>query len=183
MSCERLNNITNDMLDTLDLEEGYAKFKLEPLDLEAMINEIVEFLKPNYDNKGLDLKVVKPVEPLPKILADKQYLPQAWQNLVDNAEKYTFKGGLTISFSQPDKEHLRISFRDTGIGVVSEEKAHLFKDKFFRGERADKINTAGSGLGLFIVNNIIEGHNGTIEMKSEGPDKGTEFVVTLPVAK
>jgi len=53
----------------------------------------------------------------------------------------------------------------------------------FRGERADRANTAGSGLGLYIVKNIIDGHHGTIEVKSAGPDKGTEFVISLPVAK
>jgi len=183
ISCERLNNITNDMLDTLDLEEGYAKFILEPLDTAEIIDETVNFLKPNFDKKGLFLEFKKPEKSLPHVLGDKQYLPQSFQNLIDNAEKYTPKGGLTITLSQPDSNHIQISFKDTGIGVILQEKEHLFKDKFFRGERADKINTAGSGLGLYIVKNIIDGHHGTVGIKSAGPNQGTEFIVSLPVAK
>ena len=183
ISCERLNNITNDMLDTLGLEEGYAKFILEPLDTAEIIDETVNFLKPNFDKKGLFLEFKKPEKSLPHVLGDKQYLPQSFQNLIDNAEKYTPKGGLTITLSQPDSNHIQISFKDTGIGVILQEKEHLFKDKFFRGERADKINTAGSGLGLYIVKNIIDGHHGTVGIKSAGPNQGTEFIVSLPVAK
>jgi len=180
-SCERLTNLTNDMLDTLNLEQGKIKFKFADFNLLDSIEEIVQMLQPNFEKKGLYIKILKSPKSLSNIQADQRYLPQALQNIIDNAARYTKEGGLTISFKRPDKTHVQITFKDTGMGVTAKEKKYLFREKFFRGAKANYGYTNGTGLGLYFVGHIIAGHHGTIEIKSEGRDCGSEFIIILPI--
>jgi len=180
-SCEKLTNLTNDMLDTLNLEQGKIKFKFVDFDLYANVNELVEMLLPRFEKKGLYIKVLKPTKTLNTIQADKRYLPQALQNIIDNAARYTKEGGLTISFKRPDKKHIQIFFKDTGMGVTAEDKKYLFHEKFFRGKRRDHGYTSGTGLGLYLVDHIVAGHKGKVEVESEGRDRGSEFIITLTI--
>ncbi len=180
-SCEKLTNLTNDMLDTLNLEQGRIKFRFVKFNLLDSIKELVEMLRPRFEKKGLYVKILKPKKALTAIQADKLYLPQALQNIIDNAARYTKEGGLTISFKRLDKNHIQILFKDTGMGVTVEDKKYLFHEKFFRGKRANRGYTSGTGLGLYLAGHIIAGHHGKIEIESEGRDCGSEFIVTLPI--
>jgi len=106
LSAERLNNITNDMLDAMEVEGKFLKFNLERVSLENIIRETMDELKLNYDRKGLYLKLdVK--GRLPKIKVEPKYLKQALINLLDNAEKYTLKGGVEIKIKK-EKEFILI---------------------------------------------------------------------------
>jgi len=176
LSAERLNNITNDMLDAMEVEGKFLKFNLERVSLENIIRETMDELKPNYDRKGLYLKLnVK--GRLPKIKVEPKYLKQALMNLLDNAEKYTLKGGVEIKIKK-EKEFILIEIKDTGIGIAKNDQKKLFQ-KFSRTENAIKQNTTGSGLGLFIAKQIIDEHQGKIEISSEGVGKGTTVKVWL----
>ena len=177
LSAERLNNITNDMLDAMEVEGKFLKFNLELVSLEDIIKEVMKELTPNYDRKKLYLKLnVK--EKIPKIKAEPKYLKQALINLLDNAEKYTSKGGVKIEIKK-EKKFILIEIKDTGIGIAKKEQKKLFQ-KFSRTKRAEKQNTTGSGLGLFIVKQIVEEHQGKIEVSSEGAGKGTMVKAWLP---
>ncbi|MFH1049237.1 MAG: HAMP domain-containing sensor histidine kinase [Patescibacteria group bacterium] len=103
----------------------------------------------------------------------------AFMNLMDNSEKYTDKGGLTIAVGQYG-DNVKISFIDTGIGLSREDKKILFK-KFSRGAKSNYINPNGSGLGLFIIKQIIAKHHGKIKVTSDGEGKGATFAIILPV--
>ncbi len=184
LSAERLNNVTNDMLDAMEVESKFVKFNLESVSLENLMKKVMDELKPNYDKKELYLKLnVK--SKLPKIKAEPKYLKQALINLLDNAEKYTLKGGVEISIdlkvSGKNKEDkfVLIKIKDTGIGINKREQKKLFQ-KFSRAKNAMKQNVTGSGLGLFIAKEIIEEHQGKIELSSEGAGKGTTVKVWLP---
>ena len=80
-----------------------------------------------------------------------------------------------------DKRFIQISVKDSGLGLTKEDKKNLFK-LFHRGEEATSLHPNGSGLGLFIVKNLVELHKGTIKVKSEGRNKGTTFIIRLPIS-
>lgn len=181
LSIDRLSDITNAMLDTLNLERGRVKFQFEDFDLIKIIQDTIAVLKPNFEKKGLYLKFLPPKEKIPLVRADAKYLSQAFQNLIDNAEKYTEQGGLTIKLNMPDIKHIQLSFQDTGIGLEKEEQKYVFQEKFFRGKGGKEKYTGGTGLGLYLVKQIIDAHQGKIIVKSEGLNEGTEIIITIPI--
>jgi len=180
IAADRLKNTVNDMLDALELGRS-LELEFKPVDIISVIEEVVSTLKPNYDAKKLYLKIKKSKEKLSKIQASDKFLKQAIMNLVDNAEKYTKTGGTTISLGQPDKENMTIEIKDTGIGLMENDKKQILRTQFFRGDRAQDIAPNGSGLGLYIVKQIIDKHHGEIKIDSAGADQGTTFTIILPI--
>jgi len=116
---------------------------------------------------------------IPEIEADPKYLIHVFMNIIDNAEKYTERGGLEITVQHKD-DNVYIRFTDTGIGISEEDQKNLFQ-KFSRGRKSDLANPNGSGLGLFIAKQILDEHHGHIQASSLGDGKGATFVVELPV--
>ena len=179
MAANHLNNIVNDLLDAMELEGGHLKFLFRPVDLMTLINEVVEELKPNYDKKGLYLKVEKPSKSIPKVDAEQKYLKEAVMDVIDNAEKYTNKGGVTVRL-RIKGEQAEIEVQDTGIGVPKSDLPRL-SQKFSRGEKSSFQHANGSGLGLFIIRNIMNEHDGEVALQSEGEGKGTTVTLSLPI--
>jgi signal transduction histidine kinase len=179
ISTERLNNITNDMLDALELEGGFMKFQFKPVSLERVIRETIDMLKPNYNKKNLYINLNVKSKDLPKIELEPNYIRQVFLNLIDNACKYTKKGGVDIDIKRVQK-HIDVTIRDTGIGVSKSDQGKIFQ-KFTRGRNAIKENASGSGLGLFIAKRIVDEHQGKIEFHSAGIGKGSTVKVSLPV--
>lgn len=177
-NAERLNNLVNEMVIVME-SEGGMKLNFEKVDIEEIIKNNIELLNVNYEAKNLYLKYQKMEKSLPKIEADAKYLSNAFMNIIDNAEKYTQKGGLKITICKKD-DNIRIKFVDTGVGIKTEDRKNLFH-KFCRGAGSSLINPNGSGLGLYIIKQIITEHHGKIGFKSEGEGKGTAFTVELPV--
>lgn len=179
VSAERLNNITNDMLDALELEGGVFKFQFKQVSLEKIIKEAINTLKFNYDKKGLYINFNMKSKNMPNIEAEPNYIRQIFLNLIDNACKYTNKGGTDISIKKSGK-YAEIIVKDTGIGVSKKDQKKIFQ-KFTRSKEAIIENASGSGLGLFIVKKIIKAHYGKIEFYSEGKGKGSTVKIYLPV--
>ncbi len=177
-AANNLNNIVNDLLDAMELEGGQLNFTWEPVDVTALLQESVDTLKPSYDKKGLSIILNKP-SMLPKIEADSGYLRQVFLNIINNAEKYTQKGGLVIT-STLQTNRLEITFKDTGMGIDPAELPKLF-GKFIRGKKSALVHTDGSGLGLFIIKKIVEEHHGQVNLVSEGVGKGSTVRVILPL--
>ncbi len=179
-SANRLSNIVNDLLGAMELEGGHLNFQFTEVDLVEIINQIAEDLKPNYDKKGITLTIDVPKE-FPAIEAEPKMLHEALENIIDNAEKYTNKGGVTVTFSKKNK-HIIIEVKDTGIGIPKTDKPRLF-EKFSRGEKSSYQHTDGSGLGLFIAKNVVTEHHGDISVESQGEGKGTTVTITLPATQ
>lgn len=181
-NADRLNNIINDMLVAMEAE-GELKLVFGPVDAEKMIREVVEMFKANFEKRGLYIKFDKDKieKGMPMIEADPRNLYHVFMNVVDNAEKYTQKGGLDITLRR-DNDNISVKFADTGIGITAEDHENLFK-KFSRGKKSNNLNPNGSGLGLFIAKQIIDEHHGKIQVSSSGDGKGTTFVVTLPISQ
>jgi signal transduction histidine kinase len=180
-NANQLNNIVNDLLDAMELEGGTLNFRFAPVQLETLIEDVMKSLKLNYERKGLSLGFQHPSTPLPRVEADDRFLREALMNLVDNAEKYTPHGGVTIHVEAKGNT-MELSVTDTGIGIDPAEAPRLF-GKFVRGRRSSAIHTDGSGLGLYIIKRIVEGHHGQIRLDSPGVDKGTTVRVTLPLTQ
>jgi len=127
----------------------------------------------------LYIKYKKFGEHIPEIEADRNSLSHVFMNLIDNAEKYTEKGGLEITVYR-EEYNVYVRFFDTGVGLSDKDKETLFK-KFSRGQDSGRLNPNGSGLGLFIIKQILDEHHGKIQVSSLGRGKGATFVVSLPI--
>ncbi|OGZ18395.1 MAG: hypothetical protein A2Z68_02565 [Candidatus Nealsonbacteria bacterium RBG_13_38_11] len=179
ISNERMINLINDLLDVTRIEEGRYLYKPVLSD----IAEITEFVVKSYQElikrKKIKFDLKKPAGKMPKVLVDVEKIRLAIENLLNNAIRYTPVGGkVVISLSSKDKE-VQFSVQDSGAGIPEDQQERIFT-KFFRATNAVRIETEGSGLGLFITKNIIEAHDGKIWFKSE-VDKGSTFYFTLPV--
>jgi signal transduction histidine kinase len=175
---DRLNNIVNDMIIAME-SQGSMKLILASTDVEKLLKENIEMLKSIFEKKGLYIKYNRANGDIPPIQADEKYLRHVFMNLIDNAAKYTERGGLEITLRREEgKIYLR--FVDTGVGIGDEDRERLFK-KFSRGKNSAHINPGGSGLGLYIARQIIDEHHGKLQYSSLGEGKGTTFVVELPV--
>ncbi|MCK5491152.1 MAG: GAF domain-containing protein [Candidatus Pacebacteria bacterium] len=178
ISTDRLNNITNDMLDALELEGGSLKFQFSSFSLKKILEETVDTLKPNFDKKGIYIKL-KFDSWIPDIEVEPNYIRQVFMNTIDNACKYTKNGGVNI-YVKSNKEYLEITIKDTGVGISKIDQKKIF-EKFTRGKNASAENASGSGLGLFIARKIINAHNGKIEISSDGLNKGSTIKISLKI--
>lgn len=144
----------------------------QPCRIEEVLQETIAFMKHEIDNRDVIVEV-KPSEPLPIVSADRNQIKQAFFNVIKNALQAMDSGGLlTITFFCNDR-FLGISFKDDGKGMPAEQIGRLFKP--YQSDKAD-----GSGLGLFIVQRIIQDHGGEIEVYSR-PKAGTAFILYLPL--
>jgi len=180
VSTERLIKLVNEFLDISQFQMGKGVFHLQDIQIEDLLSEIIQELKPEADKKGLYLKLEEPKESLPKIKADLGKLKAAIFNVIDNGIKYTPKGGVTINLQILDSR-FQIQVKDTGIGMEKEEIETLFIKFFERGEEAEKVHATGRGIGLFIADQIIKAHQGRVWAESEGKGKGSTFYIELPI--
>jgi signal transduction histidine kinase len=177
---ERLVKLVNDLLNISRIEGGRVKLQKEMVDIGEVALNVVSLLKIEAQNKGISLKLEKPKEPILAIRADKEKISQALLNLIDNAIRYTEKGGVTIRLSYLDNQ-IQVEVKDTGAGLEPSELQELFQS-FSRGQAGSRFWTEGMGLGLYVAKKFVELHNGRIRAESEGRDKGASFFVELPVA-
>jgi signal transduction histidine kinase len=176
---ERMIRLVNDLLNVSRIEEGRFFYKFSPLNLVEFINGVVLDFIPLCKDKKIAITWSPPKENIPLIQGDADHLRLAIQNLLDNALKYTPNNGMiTISLQKvKSKGELILRIKDTGVGIPQDEQERIFS-KFYRGTNVIKLQTDGSGLGLFIVKNIIERHDGTVTFDST--EKGTTFTIILP---
>lgn len=192
----KLEQIISDILSASDLDS--RKFSVDPttpkIQLEDVVDRSVKGFKLEAEQRGTDLQWVKPAQALPPVIGNDSMLEQAISNFISNALKYTpstimakearatrnARGRVRIS-----AEHVRndivVSVQDNGIGIPKNELKKLFT-KFTRASNATAMYTDGSGLGLFIVKEIINGHNGKVWLESV-ENKGSTFFFSLPVAE
>jgi PAS domain S-box-containing protein len=179
-SNERMINLINDLLNVTRIEEGRYLYRPVLADIIQICQSVIDSYREEIEKKKLKFEFKRPKE-LPKVRVDVEKISLAIQNLLENAIKYNRKGGeIEIVLREKEKE-IEFSIRDTGIGIPRDQQNRVFT-KFFRAPNAMKMETEGSGLGLFITKNIIETHGGRIWFESE-EGKGTTFYFTLPVAE
>ena len=171
--------ITNDLLDTARIEEGKFGFALETVDMRGIIEETVRIARPAAELRSISLTTQLPPKPL-LVNADASKLSTALLNIVDNAIRYNTEQGTVSVTAQAEGQRAVFSVRDSGIGIPEQDRPKLFS-KMRRGSNAAAHEPNGSGLGLFITKNIIEGHHGTITIDSI-EKRGTTVTVAIPLA-
>lgn len=180
LSNERIIRLVNDLLNVSRIEEGKFGFNFEKADFFEVLNTAVSNVESLITKSHQELKIEKPPK-LPKIYLDKERMIMVLQNLLSNAIKYTPEYGKIKVVAEIDKQYLHVKINDQGVGIPAEDQPKLFS-KFFRAANVVKLETEGTGLGLFMVKNIIEKHNGQVGLKSrEG--KGTEVSFSIPISK
>ncbi len=171
--------LINDLLNVAKIEEGKYISKPVLSDLEKMIEKVVKNHEKKIQEKKLNCKIEEPSENLPKVMMDVDKMEIAFANMLQNSISYTpSKGKITISITKEEK-FLKVEVRDTGVGIPRPVQDRIF-EKFFRSKNVMKIETEGTGLGLYITKNIIEAHGGRIWFESE-EGEGTSFFFTLPI--
>lgn len=178
-SNERLIKLVNDLLNVSRIESGRIEIKRELVSIKDLISEVIKELKIEAEKKDIYVKLKPPEEKIPKILCDSKKIRQVIMNILDNAIRYTDKGGVTIELKVKNSR-LRIIISDTGEGMTKEELKSMFKS-FSRGTAGSKFYTEGVGLGLYVSRRFVEMHNGRIWAESEGKGKGSTFYIELPI--
>jgi signal transduction histidine kinase len=140
---------------------------------------VVAAFKEEAEKKNIQIEFKESEKETPKVLMDVEKVKLVIENLTDNAIRYTFPGGkITISVSSNKKE-IEFKVQDSGVGIPMEQQPRVFT-RFFRASNVMRMETEGSGLGLFTSKNIIEAHGGKIWFESK-EGKGTAFYFTLPI--
>ena len=175
---ERMIKLINDLLNVSRIEEGKFLYKFSLSSLEKIIQENVDLLSKQIRERNVKFSFQLPTGPLPKIRMDSTKIRIAINNLLDNAIRYTPAGGTVTLEAKFEQDKIQIKISDSGVGIPMSEQNRIFT-KFYRGSNVIKMQTEGSGLGLFIVRNIIERHKGKISFESGAG--GTTFYITLPI--
>lgn len=178
-SNERVIKLSSDLLNVARIGDGQEGFTFKIYNFEEILNDVIDSLKDLKTSKNIVLNVSKPDSSIP-VKIDKDKIELALFNVLDNALKYTPNNGvIDINIKQEKKKNLKISIKDNGIGIPIKEQGRLYS-KFFRGSNVVRMQAEGTGLGLFIVKNIIERHKGKMEITSK-EGAGTEVLISLPI--
>jgi len=180
VSNERMISLINDLLNVSRIEEGRFLYKQAPAQLEDVVRTVVESSKELFKMRKVSMSVDIP-EGISPVNMDKEKMELAVQNLVENAAKYTPEGGSIHITLEKHEAEVVFKIKDTGVGIPEAEHERIFT-KFFRGDNVIKMETEGSGLGLYTTRNIIDAHRGKIWFESK-EGKGTTFFFSLPYAK
>lgn len=173
---DRVLVMLNTLMDISEAESGAMPLQREPIPLKDVIARAVDLYHDVAESKGVTLNVEG--EPDAVVSGDRVRLEQVAANLIDNAVKYTPRGGrVTVSVGR-DGDRALVCVRDTGAGIPADELPRIW-DRLFRGDRSRAER--GLGLGLSLVKAIVQAHGGSVAVESE-PGKGSTFVVSLPAA-
>jgi PAS domain S-box-containing protein len=176
----QLTRLVDDLLDVSRITHGKVKLDLAPLDLAPIINQAVETCRPLLTARRHQLSIDLPGQPLP-LLGDGVRLSQIISNLLNNAAKYTADGGHIHLAVQRTGGLVVLRIADNGLGIPAPMLEKVF-DMFTQIDHRDGRAQSGLGIGLALVRRLLAMHQGTIEAHSEGPGRGSEFVVRLPLA-
>jgi signal transduction histidine kinase len=171
--------MVDDLMEVSRITRGLIELKKEETDLAAIIRCAVETSRPIIEAGEHQLAITIPPEPI-LLQGDSVRLSQVFANLLNNAAKYTDRGGQIWLSVKQEKNEVMVSVRDTGIGISAPMLPKVF-DMFMQADRSTHRSQGGLGIGLTLVKRLVELHEGSISVRSDGPGKGSEFTVRLPV--
>jgi signal transduction histidine kinase len=181
---DRLNTLVSDLLDISRIEAGRVTLNPQSVDLYEIAEDVIEEVlhRSQTEEKPMALSL-DASKKLPSVIGDSERIRQIMGSLVDNAYNYTPENGtITVNIHQENGE-IQVDVQDNGVGIAHEDQPRIF-ERFFRGEHPLVLATPGTGLGLPIVRQLVEMHNGRIWMSSTGvPGEGSTFSFTLPIYK
>jgi len=173
-----LVRLVDDLLSLSRISRGQMELRAAPMDARESIRDAVAQARPAIEAGDARLDLDLPGEPLP-VEGDRERLTQILTNLLVNACRYTGKGGTVTLSAELAGDRVLVRVRDTGIGIAAEDLPRLF-EPFTRLESARQHNSGGLGLGLALARQLATLHGGTLEARSDGPGRGSEFTLALP---
>ena len=177
---ERLSHLIDNILDFSKMEEGQKIFRFKTADITPVVKDIVELFQKLTSDQGFYISLSIP-EPLPDVVFDREAMEQVIHNLIDNACKYSGESRTIEVQLYPEGNKIVISVRDQGVGIRKEDQNKIFSRFYRAGEELTQA-VKGSGIGLTIVKQIVESHQGEVTVESN-PGKGSIFNVILPISQ
>ena len=174
-----LIRLVEDLLDVSRITQGKIELRRERVELQAIIEQAVQIARPLVTAREHVLTLELPDEPL-ALVADATRLTQVIANLLNNAAKYTNRGGAITLRAERGDDEVVVRVRDNGIGIRSEMLPRIF-ELFVQSDRATDRAPGGLGLGLTLVKRLVQLHGGEVLARSDGLGRGSEFIVTVPL--
>jgi PAS domain S-box-containing protein len=171
--------LVDDLMDVSRITRGRVELRRQATDVQAVVQSAIETSRPLIDESGHRLEVSMPVEPI-RLEADPIRLAQAVTNLLNNSAKYTEPGGRIWVTAQREGRMAVISVRDDGRGIAPDMLPRVF-DLFTQASPGHDYSRGGLGIGLTLVRSMVELHGGSVEARSEGLRRGSEFVLRIPL--
>src|SRR5688572_4570288 len=172
--------LIDDLVDVSRISRGMIELRRERVDLAAVLNSAVEASRPLLDQYGHTFTLKLPGEPL-FVDGDPVRLGQIFSNLLHNAAKYTGKGGRIHLSATRRAGDVIVRVEDNGVGIPAAMLPRIF-DMFAQVDRSLDRYSGGLGIGLSVVKRLVEMHEGAVQARSDGPGRGTEFIVQLPIS-
>jgi two-component system, OmpR family, sensor histidine kinase BaeS len=177
---DRLDRLVNELQELNRIEEGVLELKLEVVELQVFLKNLVQTMQVNFSTKNVALNLDLPDTPL-MVLADQDRLDQVMFNLLSNALRSTPSGGRVLVKGERLAGAVRISVEDTGVGIAPEHLEKVFA-RFYRVDDARSRHAGGSGIGLTVAKKLVDAMGGRIWAESAGLNQGAAFRFTLPSA-
>ncbi len=175
-NARRLNALLGDLIEISHIQSGEMKMNYEMFSINEFFVQILSDLESLAEQKNITVMLNNPISSL-SVYGDKERLKQVMVNLIDNAIKYTQRGGKVIVTATSEQGGVKISVKDTGIGIATEHHSRIF-ERFYRVDKERSRESGGTGLGLAIVKHIVEAHESKMEIQSQ-VGRGSEFSFRL----
>jgi signal transduction histidine kinase len=176
---QQMVRLVDDLLDVSRISRNKVELRKEPISLGKVVQGAVETSQPLIQASGHELTISLPAEPI-LLDADPIRLAQMFSNLLNNAAKYMEPGGNIMLTAEKRETEVVVTVRDSGIGIPTHMLSRIF-EMFMQVGAAQERSHGGLGIGLSLVKWLAEMHGGRVEARSDGPGKGSEFVVYLPI--
>lgn len=175
----RLRRLVNELLDLSQMEAGHLNLKKDSFSLDKLIDRVIKKIDPVVEKKGV--AIVADVKDIPLVVADEDRIEQVLINLIDNALRYTKRGGKITIAAHAEPESVIVCVKDEGPGIPEEELPFIW-ERFHKVDKARTRDSSGTGLGLSIVKGIVEAHGGKVWAKNQ-EGRGAVFCFTIPIAR
>ncbi len=174
-----LVRLVDDLLEVSRVTRGAIEIRREPLDLSEILQTAADSTRASFDGSGQVLVLSIAAQPIP-VLGDAIRLTQVFTHLLNNAAKYSYPEGHIKVVAEMDEETATVSVEDQGVGLDNERLTSIF-DMFVQVDRHSRRRQGGLGIGLTLVRSLVAMHGGEVEARSEGPGRGCQFIVRLPL--
>jgi signal transduction histidine kinase/CheY-like chemotaxis protein len=174
-----MSRLIDDLLDAARISHGKIELRKERVELGIAVRSALDMSRPQIDAARHAVTVLLPAQPV-YLKADPERLAQILANLLSNAAKYTSEGGQITLRARIEESEVVIRVQDNGIGIAADKLLSIF-ELFSQVDTSAGRSHGGLGIGLSLVRTLVNGHDGTVEAHSAGRDKGSEFVVRLPI--